>query len=166
MTATVSSWLTARRWLTLAILGLGLHAFCAMASDKPYDDAADADQVLAHALVQANAQHKSVLLVFGANWCPDCRILDTILHSSDASALTDQYVLVKLSVGSFDRNLDIAKRFDVPLSKGIPAIVVLDGAGHSRFATRGGELADARSMGNKAVVDFVGQALAHRDAGL
>jgi protein disulfide-isomerase len=148
-----------RRCVTAVLFGCGLMVGVASASDKPYDDGADTARLMSQALTQARAEHKPVLVVFGANWCPDCRHLDAVLHGPDASGIHDKYVLLKLSVGSFDRNLDVARQLDVPLSKGIPAIAVLDQDGKSQYITRAGELADARSMGDVAVVGFIEQAL-------
>jgi len=42
----------------------------------------------------------------------------------------------------------------VPLKKGIPAVAVLDATGKVLYATKGGELADARKMGDAGVEEF------------
>lgn len=54
---------------------------------------------------------------------------------------------MKVDVGRFDRNTDIAASYGVPLKNGIPAVVVISPQGEPIYATRAGELADARSMG-------------------
>ena len=59
-----------------------------------------------------------------------------------------------MNVGRFDRNVDIAERYRVPLKKGIPAVAVLSPQGQLIYATEGGELADARKMGDQGVYDF------------
>ena len=138
-------------------LGLGSHGW---AADKPYDEHANGEQMLAQAFSQARAEHKQVMVVFGANWCPDCRMLDTILHAPEASAIAQRFVVVKLDVGSFDKNLSIARHFDVNLGKGIPAVALADADESLRFATRAGELAEAKSMGAAAVVKYLSDAAA------
>lgn len=129
------------------------------AADQPYNEAADARAEIQQAQM-ANA-NKAVLLVFGANWCPDCRVLDTALKVGPSAKLIEQdFNVVKVNVGRFDRNLDIAKEYDVPLKKGIPAIVILGKGNEILFATRGGELADARKMGETGLHEFFSHALA------
>ena len=59
-----------------------------------------------------------------------------------------------MDVGRFDRNVDIAEGYRVPLKKGIPAVAVLSPEGKLIYATEGGELADARKMGDQGVYDF------------
>lgn len=140
------------------LVGAGIDAG---ASDKPYDEHADAQQLLTQAFSQARAEHKQVMVVFGANWCSDCRMLDTFLHMPDAAAIGQRFVTVKVDVGSFDKNLGIARHFDVNLSKGIPAVALADANESVRFATRAGELAEAKSMGAAAVVKFLTDAAEH-----
>jgi protein disulfide-isomerase len=62
--------------------------------------------------------------------------------------------MVKVNVGKFDRNLDIAEAYGVPLKKGIPAVAILSIDGKVIYATKTGELADARNMGDTAIYDF------------
>jgi thiol:disulfide interchange protein len=50
-------------------------------ADAPYNNTADTNADVAHALARANATHTPVLLIFGANWCEDCRWLDKSLKT-------------------------------------------------------------------------------------
>ena len=50
----------------------------------------------------------------------------------------------------------------MPLKKGIPAVAVLDATGKVRYATKGGELADARKMGDAGVAEFFGKVVANK----
>ena len=134
-------------------LGL-LFAQAVVAANLPYDEKADAKVDLQQALSQAKASHKQVLLVFGANWCPDCRELDKALHGSSAPLINGKFVLVKVDVGNFDKNLDVAQSYGNPIKKGIPAAVVLGADNKILYSTKAGELADARHMGENGIYDF------------
>lgn len=140
------------------VIGLASLAFLLAplsAAELPYDEKADARVDIARAIESARAAHREVLLVFGANWCKDCRMLDAELKQGRlARLMAERYVVVKVDVGNFDKNLDLAQRYDNPIKKGIPSIAVLDGAGKPVFVTRAGELASARSMGETAIYDF------------
>ena len=50
-------------------------AFGAAAAERPYNETADATADLRSALAAARADRNDVLVVFGANWGPDCRAL-------------------------------------------------------------------------------------------
>ena len=56
----------------------------------PYNAAADAKADVAHALAEAKAAHVPVLLIFGANWCEDCRALDKALKEGKNAQLMQQ----------------------------------------------------------------------------
>jgi protein disulfide-isomerase len=48
----------------------------------------------------------------------------------------------------------VADAYGVPLKNGIPAVAVLSAQGQVVYATKAGELADARSMGDQSIHDF------------
>jgi protein disulfide-isomerase len=139
----------------LCSLALALAAGLAGAADRPYDPDADAKAQIHAALADAAAAHQPVLLIFGANWCADCRALDKSLHTGrNAELIEHQFKVVKIDVGNFDHNLDVAEAYGNPIKKGIPAAVIVSPDNKVLYATRGGELADARRMSDDGVYEF------------
>lgn len=59
-----------------------------------------------------------------------------------------------MDVGRFTHNTDIAEGYGVNLKTGIPSVAVLSNQGKAIYATKAGELADARNMGDVAIYDF------------
>ncbi len=147
--------------LTLALslaLWMSVTAGTASANTGPYDEAADAQAQIQQALAEAVKTQQPVLLVFGANWCGDCKVLDSSFRAGRLAALmNDKFKLVKVNVGRFDRNVDIAQRYGVPLKKGIPAVALVSATGQLLYNTAAGELADARNMGEPGIHDFFTQ---------
>ena len=141
-----------KRFLALFAGLLFTHAV--FADSLPYDETADAKTGISQALTTAQHDGKKVLLVFGANWCKDCRELDKALHGKSQSLVDGKFVVVKVDVGNFDKNLDLADAYGNPIKKGIPAAVLLTSDNKMLYSTKGGELADARSMGDNGIYDF------------
>ena len=113
------------------------------------------------ALIAAQPGKQPVLVIFGANWCEDCRALDTALKApNNAEMMARQFVVVKVDVGRFDRNLDTSAPYGNPIKAGIPAAVLLSPKQDILYATRAGELADARRMSETGVHDFFRAGLA------
>lgn len=138
-----------------------LVATAATAADGPYDEKADARAEIRAALAAAQQDRLPVLVVFGANWCGDCKMLDTAFKSgASAPLMAKHFRIVKVDVGRFTRNVDLADGYGVPLKKGIPAVAVLAADGRVLYATQGGELADARKMGDAGVHAFFTQVAA------
>jgi thiol:disulfide interchange protein len=97
-----------------------------------------------------------VLVDFGGDWCPDCQVLDLYLHDpANAPLLAANYVLVHVNIGRIDRNLDIARRLEVPLKKGVPALAVLGGDGRLIYSQKSGEFESMRGMQSAAVTEFL-----------
>ena len=143
--------MTMRPLLSLLCCALTLTAW---AAQLPYDERADPRAELERALGEAQQQRKDVLIIFGANWCADCRDLDKSMHGSSAALIDARFVVVKVDVGNFNRHLDLARQYGDPTRNGIPAAVVLSAAAQVLYTTRAGELADARRMGDKGVLEF------------
>ena len=140
-----------RRCLLSAVLLLA--AGCADKRPKPYDERADARVDLNRALQQAREQSKPVLVVFGANWCADCQALARQMADGPvASHVAQRFVVTKVDVGDFNKNLDLARQMGDAVKKGIPAVAVLRADGSFERATQAGELASARQLGADQVL--------------
>jgi thioredoxin 1 len=132
-----------------------LLAVVASAADGPYNETADAKVDIKQALTQAAAANTPVIVVFGANWCGDCKMLNyAMTKGASAPLMARDFKIVKVNVGRFDKNVDAAKTYGVPLEKGIPAVAILSPKGEVLYATRDGELADARKMGDTGIYEF------------
>ena len=128
-----------------------------LSTDKEiYVPGLNAHVEIADALKLAAKQHKRVLLVFGANWCYDCHVLDLAFHRPDVTAvLNPNFEVVHVDVGQGDKNQDIMKQYQVPMAKGIPAIAVLDSDGKLLYSQTGGEFEKARSLAPEDVLAFL-----------
>jgi len=130
-------------------------AMVATATDHPYNETADAKLDIQKALTEAAPAQTPIIIVFGANWCGDCKMLDSAMkNGASAPLLSRDFKLVKVNVGHWDKNLDIAKSYGVPLEKGIPAVAIISARNQVLYVTREGELANARSMGDKGIYEF------------
>jgi len=119
-----------------------------------YPDNADAKKEISEALDSAVKEHKRVLLVFGANWCFDCFALDYRFHQPAIQPIVDKnYRVVHVDIGQRDKNADVAKKYNVDIDKGIPALAVLDSKGRLLHNTT--EFDSARSVGPDVIVNFL-----------
>lgn len=95
-----------------------------------YSETANAHNDIAVAIARATREHKHILLDFGGNWCSDCQVLDMYYHQPpNDQLLAKHYILVHVDIGHMDHNVDIARRYKVPITKGVPALAVLDSHG-------------------------------------
>ncbi len=156
-----------RPFSLLAVAFLVSHAACAAepapqvvqpltsasVPSAPYDTGADAGAQVSTALARAATDHKFVLLDFGGNWCPDCRVTAGVLALGDVKPWVDRnFDIVMIDVGRMNRNLDLAERYGVRI-RAVPTIIILDPQGHVLNSGNPAALQDARSMTPQAIVD-------------
>jgi thioredoxin 1 len=149
-----------RRGFCLGIVILVLAGMARAASEPVYDESADAKKQIAAGIREASRRRpaRNVVLVFGANWCTDCRALNTQMHEGDLAALlAKSFVVVKIDVGRMDKNLDVAAKYGVPIKNGIPALAVLDSRAKLLYAQDQGQFADARHMSPESIKAFFEQ---------
>ena len=121
-----------------------------------YNPQADAKREIKEALEQAARGHKNVILVFGGNWCYDCHVLDLAFHHPEIEPrLKTHYILVHVDIGEYNKNLDLAERYQVPLKKGVPALAVLAADGKLLYSQQAGEFESARSLAPEDVTAFL-----------
>lgn len=108
----------------------------------------DAHAEVREALTKAAKDRKRVLVVFGADWCYDCHVLDKAFQRADiAPVLRAHYEVVHVDVGRGEKNQDLMQEYGVPMKKGIPGIAVLDSSGKVLYSQKNGEWERARALG-------------------
>ncbi len=143
-------------FLAVVILAALILPSATTTGPKPYDESADAKAALKSTLASAQAAQVPVLVIFGANWCEDCRALDrTMSTPRNAQLISQSFKVVKIDIGNFDKNVEIADAYGNPTKQGIPAAILLAPDGHLVYATRAGELAQARRMSESGVYEFL-----------
>src|SRR5256886_17382898 len=153
--------------LVLAISGLGATLACGQAKQglpAPterrviYPENVDAIAEIAEALASAAKTHRRVILVFGGNWCYDCHALDAAFRSAEIAPIVNKnFVVVHVNIGEYDKNLDLAEKYDVPLKKGVPASAVLGSDGTLPYSRKQGEVGAAQRRSKEERVALLGE---------
>jgi thioredoxin family protein len=121
-----------------------------------YPPAEEAPSEISTALAAAAKDHKRVLLVFGGNWCYDCHVLDTTFRSKAFAPLVNaNYHVIHINVGNYDANLDLAKKYEIPLEKGVPSLAILDPDGTLVVSQKKGEFESTVRIGPEDVAEFL-----------
>jgi thiol:disulfide interchange protein len=125
-----------------------------------YDVHADGSAQISAALARASAEHKRVLLIFGANWCIWCHRLHNTLESDPtvSAILNDHYVPVYVDVNrelGVARNADVVARYGNPTQFGLPVLVVLNSGGSRLHTKDSGDLEDGPGHSPKKIAEFL-----------
>jgi len=138
--------------LSLGLVVTGASGVCfsqeaATKQKQIYSETADAHAEIKEALAKARAEHKRVIIVFGANWCFDCHVLDQAFHRPDCAAIiASNYEVVHVDIGKGEKNQDLMTKYEVPMKRGIPGLAVLEANGKLVYSQKNGEFENARAM--------------------
>jgi thiol:disulfide interchange protein len=142
--------------LTLLLAACASPSFAQFLPRRIFNENADAHAEIREALQTAALEHKRVLLDFGGNWCADCQVLAIYFHRTPNDALLNaNYVLVEVDIGRYDKNLDLAKKYEIPLKLGVPALAVLDAHGRLLYSTKNREFEKMKQMSPESVTAFL-----------
>ncbi len=110
---------------------------------------------LHEAFQMAAQQHKNVVLDFGTDQCSSCQATSTFFPEEHVHAqIAEHFLLVHINVGAkAHQNTREAQRFGVDLSKGLPALAVVDPSMKVLGTTN--EFAKAQNMSSNDLLDFL-----------
>lgn len=127
----------------LSALLLSVSSF---AADYAYQADANPQTALTQALAKSKSNNKLVLVVFGSDWCPDCRSLNKKMSEAPLNKTIKQhFTVMHVDIGNWDKNMKFTEKFGKPVSNGIPSIAILDNEQNIKYVSLGGDLATARS---------------------
>lgn len=123
---------------------------------KGFNSHRDAKADIAAALARAKVDKRPVLLDFGADWCPNCMVVEHAFRTTRVLPVVSRFHVVAVDVGRFDRNLDLGMKYGVNLkSTGIPALAVLTPAGKCAATIDGRPFPDTPGIPVGALVTFL-----------
>ena len=78
-------------------------------------------------LVSSISKSKQPIIIFGGNWCPDCRILEgTLQLPTIKKYMIKHYKIMHVDVGRYDKNMNLISYFKIPEEEGVPRVLVFD----------------------------------------
>ncbi len=77
--------------------------------------------------IDKNRNLRQSIIIFGANWCPDCRILEgTLMLPTVKEFINKYYSILHIDVGKYDINMSLIEILGLEDQKGIPKVLIFD----------------------------------------
>ena len=100
-------------------------------------------------------EDKQPILVFGANWCPDCRIFSgTMDIPKIKSYIDDHFGILYIDVKRYEINMQLMEEFGIPSAEGIPRVLVFDKRMNLINNSNTTEWRTARERSSQEIFDF------------
>ena len=67
------------------------------------------------------------MIIFGGNWCGDCRVLaGTFNLPTIKKFLDNHYEVLHIDVGRYEINMNLMEYFNIPTEEGVPRVLVFN----------------------------------------
>ena len=100
-------------------------------------------------------EDKQPILVFGANWCPDCRIFSGTIEIPKVKNYIDEHFnLLYIDVMRYEINMGIMEKYGVPAEEGVPRVLVFDNNKNLLNSSTTAEWRTARERNPQDIFNF------------
>jgi len=91
---------------------------------KPYERKIITEQELINFI---NTSTNQPVVIFGANWCPDCQILSAVLSLPSVKQYIDAHFSIMLvDLGRYDINMNLLEVVGIEQKDGVPRVIIFD----------------------------------------
>lgn len=121
----------------------------------PYDGTIYSVKNLNKFMNETIAANKQPILMFGANWCPDCRIFAGTMNIPKIKAyIEEKFNVLYIDVKRYEINMHLMEEYGIPSAEGIPRLLVFDKEKNLLNNSRTAEWRTARDRSSQEIFDF------------
>ena len=121
----------------------------------PYDGTIYSVKNLNKFMNETIATNKQPILMFGANWCPDCRIFAGTMNIPKIKAyIEEKFNVLYIDVKRYEINMHLMEEYGIPSAEGIPRLLVFDKDKNLLNNSRTAEWRTARDRSSQEIFDF------------
>ena len=121
----------------------------------PYDEKVVDSLQLDEFIDLSISKGKQPVVIFGGNWCPDCRILEgTLAMPTIKKFLQQHYQIMHIDIGRYDRNMELMNHLNIEPKKGVPRVVILDFKKNIVNSSTSSEWTTARDRKEQEIYDY------------
>ena len=98
---------------------------------------------------------KKPIIIFGANWCPDCRIFSATMDIPKIKSYIDKnFEVLYVDVKRYEINMSLMEEFGIEPAEGIPRLLIFDKNRKLINSSNTTEWRTARDRTSQEIFDF------------
>ena len=122
---------------------------------EPYSGAMVAQEELEEFIEKTLGQNKQPIIIFGANWCPDARLLEGVMRLPAVKSFLERNSnILNIDVGNYEINTALFKMFDKNIQDGIPRVFIMNKMGQNINLHVNETMRKARELSIQDIFDY------------
>ena len=100
--------------------------------------------------------NKQPIVIFGANWCPDARLLEGVIQLPTVKNFLEKNAnILNIDVGNYEMNTELFSFFDKNIEEGIPRIFIMDRKGKTLNLHVNDTMRKARDLTTQDIFNYL-----------
>ena len=122
---------------------------------EPYSGALVTQKTLEEFIKKTIDQNKQPIVIFGANWCPDARLLEGVMRLPAVKDFLERNTnILNIDVGDYEINTALFKMFDKNIQDGIPRVFIMSKMGQNINLHVNETMRKARELSIQDIFDY------------
>ena len=100
--------------------------------------------------------NKQPIVIFGANWCPDARLLAGVIQLPTVKNFLEKNAnILNIDVGNYEMNTELFSFFDKNIEEGIPRVFIMDRKGKTLNLHVNDTMRKARDLTTQDIFNYL-----------
>ena len=100
-------------------------------------------------------EDKHPIVIFGANWCPDAKLLEGVIQLPTVKTfLENRSKILHIDVGDYEMNTELFNLFDQSIQDGIPRVFIMNRMGENINLHANDVMRKARDLSTQDIFDY------------
>ena len=100
--------------------------------------------------------NKQPIVIFGANWCPDARLLEGVIQLPTVKNFLEKNAnILNIDVGNYEMNTELFSFFDKNIEEGIPRVCIMDRKGKTLNLHVNDTMRKARDLTTQDIFNYL-----------
>ncbi len=122
---------------------------------EPFSGTAVSQETLEEFIKKTLVQNKQPIVIFGANWCPDARLLEGVIRIPVVNNFLERNAdILNIDVGQYEINTELFKFFDGNIQDGIPRVFIMNRMGQNINLHANATMRKARELSTQDIFDY------------
>ena len=122
---------------------------------EPYSGAVVTENDLKKFIEITIHEDKQPIVIFGANWCPDAKLLEGVMQLPTVKTfLENRSKILHVDVGDYEMNTELFNLFDQGIQDGIPRVFIMNRMGENINLHANDVMRKARELSTQDIFDY------------